>query len=101
MNSQHPLNLDGHSVKLQGQAQISNHLSGCYRSVIASSSKNNSKNIQIYKLENFEDQKKRINKFLQHFVTSKLFKVNFNDFLLKKQKLRISVFERRTLFFQK
>jgi hypothetical protein len=39
---------------------------------------------------------------LQHFVVSKLFKVIFIDlFSAKKQKLRNSVFERRTLFFQK
>jgi hypothetical protein len=38
---------------------------------------------------------------LQRFVTSKLFKVIFTDFFAKKQKLRNSVFERRTLFFQK
>jgi hypothetical protein len=45
--------------------------------------------------------KKIKNNFLQHFVTSKLFEVIFTDFWLKKQKLRNSVYERRTLFFQK
>jgi hypothetical protein len=38
---------------------------------------------------------------LPHFVTSKLFKVIFTDFLLKKQKFKYSIFERRTVFFQK
>jgi hypothetical protein len=38
---------------------------------------------------------------LPHFVTSKLFKVIFIDFFAKNQKLRNSVFERRTLFFSK
>ena len=75
-----------------------------YRSTIACSSKNNSKNKKTKKSRKFRRQKNenRWNCFLQHFVTSKLFKVIFTDFFFaKKQKLRNSVFERWTLFFQK
>ena len=38
---------------------------------------------------------------MQHFVTSKLFKVIFTDFFAKKQKLRNSVFEKTNLIFSK
>ena len=72
-----------------------------YRSTIAGSSKTISKN-KNYKIIRFwRQEKNRINYFLQHFVTSKLFKVNLNEFFATKQKLRNSVFERRTLFFKK
>ena len=39
--------------------------------------------------------------FLQYFVIPKPFKLLFTDFLLKKQKLKNSVYESQTLFFQK
>jgi len=52
-----------------------------YRSIIACSSKNNykNKNYKNYKILKTKKQKK----FLQHFLTSKLFKVIFIEFLLK------------------
>jgi hypothetical protein len=46
------------------------------------------------------NNKNRINWFLPHFVTSKLFKVIFTDFFAKKQKLRNSVMRGEPYFFK-
>ena len=72
-----------------------------YRSSIAGSCKNNSKYKNVKNRKWRHKNKNRINQFFPHFSTSKLFKVIFTDFFAKKQKLRNSVFERQTLFFQK
>ena len=72
-----------------------------YRSTIAGLSKTISKNKNYKIIKFWRQEKNRINYFLQHFVTSKLFEVNLNEFFATKQKLRNSVFERRTLFFKK
>jgi len=57
-----------------------------YRSTIARSSKNNSKNQKNVKNKNWRQKNKnKKNYFLQHFVTSKLFKVILLIFLLKNE----------------